>query len=345
MLLATTTTLLVAAVAAAGPTHPLAYTWMAPTDPIPVRVEALLAQMTATDKLWQLARPDYSAALDNTGVGLLEFQAIYANARNASQVVARRNQIQSAFLAAGPGLRLGIPAAFRLFSIHGAEAYGTTFPEGPGMAATWDTALMRDTAAVIAVEGRALGADMAFYVINLWSDARFGRQEEGGGGEDPMLTAAYTEACVVGSQGGAGIPPDAYLDDVNGTIAALFKHVGAYAAAAGGMNGGRADKTELTVRDVYLKPWRRAAAVGARGVMPSHNTVLNVPAHGSPWLLRDRLRGEFNWTKGLFVSDTGDVQALRTFRVCGDSPSCAARAIVAGVDIEQVCTTKELAVR
>ena len=102
------------------------------------------------------------------------------------------------------------------------------------------------------------------------------------------------------------------------------------------MNGGRADATEHTVRDVFLKPWRRAALSGSRGVMPSHNTVLNVPAHGSPWLLSTMLRGEFNWSKGLFVSDTGDVQALRTFRVCADTPSCAARAVVSGVDIEQV---------
>ena len=167
-------------------------------------------------------------------MGLLEFQSIYANARNATQVVQRRNAYQRAFLAGGPGARLGIPAAFRLFSIHGAESYGTTFPEGPGMAASWDVQLMRDTAAVIAAEGRALGADMAFYVIHMISDARFGRQEEGGGGEDPMLTAAYAEACVAGSHGALGVAPDAYLDDVNGTIAALFKHVGAYGAAAGG---------------------------------------------------------------------------------------------------------------
>ena len=52
------------------------------------------------------------------------------------------------------------------------------------------------------------------------------------------------------------------------TVATLFKHVGAYGVAAGGMNGGRADVTEHTVREQYLKPWRRAAASGARGVMP-----------------------------------------------------------------------------
>ena len=170
-------------------------------------------------------------------------------------------------------------------------------------------------------------------MINLWSDARFGRQQEGYS-EEPTLTSALAAAAVEGAQGSLGLAPDAYLDPTT-QVAVLFKHVGAYAAASGGMNGARADVPEHTVREVYLKPWRRAAAAGARGVMPSHNTVLNVPAHGSTWLLRDRLRGDFNWTLGLFLSDTGDVAALRAFRLCADDAACAALALSAGVDIEQ----------
>ena len=132
------------------------------------------------------------------------------------------------------------------------------------------------------IAARAIGIDMALFVVNLWSDARFGRQEEGFS-EEPTLTAALAAACTEGAHGMLQLPPDAYLPAT--AAAALFKHVGAYAAAAGGLNSGRADSPEVTVRDVYLKPWRRAAWAGARGVMPSHNTVLGVPAHGSAWLL------------------------------------------------------------
>lgn len=119
-------------------------------------------------------------------------------------------------------------------------------------------------------------------------------------------------------------------------FAAFFKHVGAYGAAAGGLNGGRADVPEHTVREVYLKPWRRGAVSGSRGAMPSHQTILNVPSHASTWLLRDRLRGDFNQSKAVFISDTGDVQALGAYRLCNADASCAALAINAGVDIEQV---------
>lgn len=309
--------------------------WMDASAPVLQRVEALLAQMSTADKLWQLQRPDYSSNLSATGVGLLEFPAFTAGAKTATDVVRARNAAQRAILADGPGARLGIPAAFRQFAIHGAEAFGVTFPEGPGLGATWDPALVTDVAAAIAAEARALGADIMFYVIHMVADARFGRQEEGFS-EEPTLTSALAAAAVLGSHGALGVAPDAYFDAVNTTIAAMFKHLGAYGAPAGGLNGGRADAPELTVRDHFLRPWRRAAVSGGRGLMPSHNTLLGVPAHGSPWLLRERIRGEFNQSLALFVSDTGDVAALGDYRICAGDAACAARAVTAGVDIEQV---------
>ena len=49
----------------------------------------------------------------------------------------------------------------------------------PCGAGTWDTELVGEMAAANAEATRALGMDMYFYVINLWADPRFGRQEEG----------------------------------------------------------------------------------------------------------------------------------------------------------------------
>ena len=61
----------------------------------------------------------------------------------------------------------------------------------------------------------------------------------------------------------------------------------------------------------------------------------DVPAHASTYLLNTTIRGEFNQSLSLIVSDTGDIAALQTYRICTDSASCAARALTAGVDIEQ----------
>lgn len=192
--------------------------WTDPNMPVAERVEALLANMSITDKLWQLQRPDFNTNLYTTGCAVLEYPSIYANAANATVVAQRRNAIQKGFLSSGPGARLGIPVSFRLFSIHGAEAFGTTFPEGPGMGATFDPGLGVSIAQVITSEARALGADMSLFVINLWADARFGRQEEGFS-EEPTLTAAFAGAVVLGSHGSLGVPPDAYLDNTTGQIA------------------------------------------------------------------------------------------------------------------------------
>ena len=55
---------------------------------------------------------------------------------------------------------------------------------------------------------------------------------------------------------------------------------------------------------MYLKPWRRARRAGARGVMPSHQTLLNMPCHANQWLLDGLLRKEMAWCENarLFLS-------------------------------------------
>ncbi len=44
--------------------------------------------------------------------------------------------------------------------------------------------------------------------------------------------------------------------------------------------------------------------------MPSHNEVDGVPSHGNPWLLRDVLREELNFKKGV-ISTTVMSQGFR----------------------------------
>lgn len=307
--------------------------WLDASLPIPARVAALLPQLTLEEKLHQLQRASFpwnATALAGTGVGMLECGGLDLS-HGPSGFAESRNRAVSAILSAGPGARLGLPPSFRTLATHGGEAFGTVMPQGPALGATWDVSLVRELAAAGAAEARALGIDLTTFVIHMVADARFGRQEEGFS-EEPTLTAAMGVACVVGSQGAALTAPNDYV--LSPSAPALFKHLGAYGSPAGGQNGGRADAPEHTVREVHLKPWRAVAAAGARGVMPSHNTVLNTPAHGNAWLLTDVLRGEFSMA-GLFLSDTGDVAALGDYRLCDDDASCAALALSAGVDVEQ----------
>eukprot|EP01052_Picozoa_sp_SAG31_P044359 SAG31_NODE_7703_length_1613_cov_1.025760_2_plen_328_part_01 len=121
-----------------------------------------------------------------------------------------------------------------------------------------------------------------------------------------------------------------------GIPAAFWKHCCGYAAASGGLNAAPAQVTEHTAREVYIKPWRRARVAGARGLMPSHQTLLNIPCHANKWLLRGAIREELDWPLAYILSDTGDVAALTSFRVAVDEADAAAKALAAGVDVAQV---------
>jgi beta-glucosidase len=275
--------------------------WLDSQKPVAERIELLLPQMSLAEKIAQLNRPN---GVTNeslvSGVGLLMHTTFMA--ANVSETVRKRNALQRQFLSTGVGKRLGIPASWRSFINHGVCAFGVTFPENVGQGSTWDVELVQQVAAANAGAARAIGLDMEWYVMNLWADPRFGRLEEGFS-EEPVLTAALVEATTLGSSGGL-LKADSYV--AADKVPAFWKHCCGYAAAAGGLNGAPAQITEHTLREIYLKPWRRAAAAGARGVMPSHQTLLNVPCHANEWLLNGLLRTEMMWPLAYILSDTGN---------------------------------------
>jgi beta-glucosidase len=312
------------------------------SQPVLARVASLLPLLSQQQKLHQLLRGAAfnASTTPATGIGLLEMGGIFAGAASPGQAAAQRNAAQAAALAAGPGAAFGVPLSFRTLATHGGEAFGTIFPQGPGLGAAFDVDLARRVAAATAASNRALGIDLVTFVIHMVADARFGRQMEGFS-EEPMLTGALGAASVAGAQGALGIPPDAYI--LPPSAPALFKHLGAYGAPAGGLNGMRADVTEYTLRDQLMRPWRAVAAAGSRGVMPSHNSVLNCPAHANQALLTGLVRGELNQSLALVLSDTGDVAALAGFGLCGSDAECGALALTAGVDVEQPPGTTFLA--
>lgn len=150
---------------------------------------------------------------------------------------------------------------------------------------SWNTSLVNAIAKVIAEEAHSLGVHAVFApVVNMMGDPRFGRGQEGFG-ENPVLTSAMGVASVLGLQGGDGYStgPSSYLEP--GKVVSLGKHFAAYGAAIGALNGGPADVSNRTLHEVYLRPWIALARAGVRAVMPSHNTVGDIPAHGNKWLL------------------------------------------------------------
>ncbi len=101
--------------------------------------------------------------------------------------------------------------------LHGVARAGiaTVFPQAIGMAATWDTDRMHESATVISDEFRAKYLDTlqpdgssGFYQgltvwspnINIFRDPRWGRGQETYG-EDPLLTGEVAKAFIGGLQG------------------------------------------------------------------------------------------------------------------------------------------------
>lgn len=82
---------------------------------------------------------------------------------------------------------LGIPALIQSEALHGFTNNGTIFPNPIGLAATFDTDLVKSMAENIADEAEGLGVNHVFApVLDLGREVRWGRVEEGFG-EDPFL--------------------------------------------------------------------------------------------------------------------------------------------------------------
>jgi beta-glucosidase len=180
---------------------------------------------------------------------------------------------------------------------------GTVFPMPCALGSAWNASLVQAIGSAMAYEARAYGVNEHWSpVVNLWTDDRFGRQQEGFS-PDPLVAAHLGSAMVMGLQGGDTAGPDSYLPDYERSVTAVAKHFAGYGGAAGGLNGAPLTVNNRTLFEIYLKPWRALVASGLRAAMPSHNTILDVPAHLDEWALQRVLRGEFGGGNLTTVSD------------------------------------------
>eukprot|EP00117_Sycon_ciliatum_P020620 scpid42201/ scgid5928/ Periplasmic beta-glucosidase; Beta-D-glucoside glucohydrolase; Cellobiase; Gentiobiase; T-cell inhibitor len=302
------------------------YRYMDPSAPIDQRVADLLAKMNTEEKIAQLVGAQ-GASLDaykKTGFGWTKFPGSPKD----------RNDIQKKFMSSS---RLGIPIAFWEESLHSSVPGGTVFPTPVLQGCTWNTTLINQIASTIALEASSVGVSIGFTpVINMFTDARFGRHSEGFS-ENPTLSAAYAAAAVVGYQGESvpGTGNVTYLDGQH--IISLAKHYAAYGDAAGGLNAAPAHMDMQTLFDVYLKPWHVFAQNGGRAVMTSHQTVAHVPCHANPWLVNDVLREKYGFGVGSIISDCNDIGVLVDYRVAANASHAAAKGLLGGVDVDLMC--------
>ena len=239
--------------------------------------------------------------------------------------------------------RLNIPAYnWWTESLHGAlgAVPTTNFPEPIALAASFDAPLVHDVAADISVEVRALhtlgretghlghigtGLDTWSPNINIFRDPRWGRGQETYG-EDPFLTARMGVAFVTGMQG-----PNPDLPDVISTP----KHFAVHSGPETTRHVADVFVSTHDLEDTYL-PAFRAAIVEARAgsIMCAYNRIDGQPACGSQILLKDHLRGAWNF-QGYVVSDCDAVKDIANSHKYATDPAAAvAVALKAGMDNE-----------
>lgn len=218
--------------------------------------------------------------------------------------------------------RLKIPLLFGLDVIHG---YRTTFPVNIGQAASWDLSLIEKSERIAATEASAYGIHWTFApMVDIARDPRWGRVMEGSG-EDTYLGTQIGLARIRGFQGkGLG-----NLD----AIMACAKHFAAYGAAVGGRDYNSVDMSLRQLNETYLPPFKAAAEAGVATFMNSFNDINGIPATANKYILRDLLKGKWNF-QGFVVSDWGSIGEMANHGYVKDNKEAAEKAIIAGSDMD-----------
>jgi len=248
--------------------------------------------------------------------------------------------------------RLGIPAYnWWNEALHGVARAGraTVFPQAIGLAATWDTDLMFRVATVISDEARAKHNDavqherrgiyegLTFWSpnINIFRDPRWGRGMETYG-EDPYLTGRLGVDFVKGMQGN----DPHYLKTVS-----TPKHFAVHSGPEPDRHVFDAVVDERDLRETYLPAFRATIFEGkAQSIMCAYNRFRGEPCCGSSELLQKILREEWGFD-GYVVSDCWAIMDFyTTHKVDDTAPEAAARALLAGTDLNCGVTYDSLGV-
>lgn len=285
-------------------------------------VDDLLNKMTLDEKIGQLNQynGDWGATGIITPEGDKEMQIKQGKVGSMLNVngAGKTRKLQELALQS----RLGIPLLFGQDVVHG---YRTTFPIPLGETASWDMSLLEKSARIAATEASAAGIHWTFApMVDIARDPRWGRVMEGAG-EDTYLGSKAAEARVIGFQGKGLGNTDAVM--------ACAKHFAAYGAAVGGRDYNSVDMSYRQLNETYLLPFKSAVDAGVATLMNSFNDINGIPATANSYILRDKLKGEWNF-KGFVVSDWGSIGEMIPHGHATDGADAAMKAIIAGTDMD-----------
>ncbi|WP_413111717.1 glycoside hydrolase family 3 N-terminal domain-containing protein [Thaumasiovibrio sp. DFM-14] len=301
-----------------------------PAQPLAVRVDDLLSQMTVAEKVGQLCQMpmlEYAKHRDHylqtvrkgrCGSRILADTAWAGNAPGEAVSPYQLNEIQRAAVEES---RLGIPIIVARDVIYGQQ---TVLPIPLAQAASFNPHQIEVAYRCIAKEAASLGIHWTFApMLDIVRDPRWGRVIESGG-EDPLVLSEMAKAVVKGFQGN-----DLTAQD---SLVACAKHFVGYGAAEGGRDYDTTEITDNSLHNVYLPPFKAAVEAGVATVMSGFNDLGGTPVSGSKALINGWLKTEQGFD-GMVVSDWGSISDLAYFGVAENAQNAAKQALQAGVDM------------
>lgn len=303
--------------------------WLTTSVRVEERAQALLGEMTLSEKIGQLWQLNGIAG-EPTGNAdhLVAGSKLYDLIRQG-QVGSIINEINIPTVNALQRVavnesRLGVPLVFGRDVIHG---YRTVFPIPLGQAASWNPDLVEAAAAVAAREARSRGVQWNFApMVDIARDPRWGRIAESLG-EDPYLASALSAAMVRGFQGDDLAAPD--------RIAACAKHFAGYGATEGGRDYNTTVISPALLHNVYLPSFHAAVDAGAATLMTAFNEINGVPCSANRYLLHEVLRQQWGF-RGFVVSDWDAIEEMIAHGYAADAKAAALAAASAGLNMEMV---------
>ena len=224
--------------------------------------------------------------------------------------------------------------------LHGVGRTGraTVFPQAIGLAATFDTELVKQIASVIGDEGRAKfnvaiknGNRSRYSGLTYWSpnvnifrDPRWGRGQETYG-EDPYLTSRIGTAFVEGLQGN----DTKYLK-----AAACAKHYVVHSGPEALRHEFDAQVSMKDLWETYMPAFQTLVTEAkVEGVMGAYNRTNGESCSASPYLLTEVLRKRWNFD-GYIVSDCGAIRDIyEGHGLAQDAAEASAMAIKSGLNL------------
>ena len=322
------------------------FVYLDPNETVENRVNDLMSRMTLEEKVYQMNQFVGLEHMRQAEKDLTEEELLSNDAQGFYKGVfsddvaemTRRGEIGSFLHVLTPEesnllqnlaaqSRLKIPLLIGIDAIHGnALVSGTTvYPSPITLASTWEDSFLETIGIQTAKEMRATGSQWTFTPnIDILRDPRWGRVGETFG-EDHLLVGNLGAAMIRGFQ----------QNDFTGTekVIACAKHMIAGGESINGLNAAPMDVSIRTLREVHLKPYKKAIDAGVYSIMGAHNELNGVPCHMNSWLMNDLFRKQWGF-QGFFVSDWMDIERIETLHhVANSLKEASYLAVSAGMDM------------